>query len=42
MLMTNGIGAILGGELGRTVSYFTVNNRVEWPSVWFSSLLTPL
>jgi NHS family xanthosine MFS transporter len=35
--MTNGIGAILGGELaGRTVSYFTVNNRVEWPSVWFS------
>jgi NHS family xanthosine MFS transporter len=37
MLMTNGIGAILGGELaGRTVSYFTVNNRVEWPSVWFS------
>jgi NHS family xanthosine MFS transporter len=39
--VTNGIGAILGGELaGRTVSYFTVNNRVEWP-VWFS-LLTPL
>jgi NHS family xanthosine MFS transporter len=28
MLMTNGIGAILGGELaGRTVSYFTVNNE---------------
>jgi NHS family xanthosine MFS transporter len=37
MLMTNGIGAILGGEFaGRTVSYFTVDNRVEWPSVWFS------
>tara|TARA_R110000868_G_scaffold278860_1_gene538942 strand:+ start:3879 stop:5114 length:1236 start_codon:yes stop_codon:yes gene_type:complete len=37
MLMTNGIGAIVGGELaGRTVSYFTVDNKVEWPSVWFS------
>ncbi|MCF6141101.1 nucleoside permease [Flavobacterium sp. K77] len=37
MLMTNGIGAILGGELaGRTVSYFTVSNKVEWPQVWFS------
>ena len=37
MLMTNGIGAILGGELaGRTVSYFTLNNKVQWPEVWFS------
>ncbi len=37
MLMTNGIGAILGGELaGRTVSYFTSNNKVQWPEVWFS------
>ncbi len=37
MLMTNGIGAIVGGELaGRTVSYFTVDSKVEWPSVWFS------
>ncbi|MBU0941961.1 MAG: nucleoside permease [Bacteroidetes bacterium] len=37
MLMTNGIGAIVGGELaGRTVSYFTVDNKVEWPNVWFS------
>ena len=37
MLMTNGIGAIVGGELaGRTVSYYTVDNKVEWPSVWFS------
>jgi NHS family xanthosine MFS transporter len=36
MLMTNGIGAILGGELaGRTVSYFTVNNRVEWSCLVF-------
>jgi NHS family xanthosine MFS transporter len=37
MLMTNGIGAIVGGELaGRTVSYFTIENKVDWPSVWFS------
>ena len=37
MLMTNGIGAIVGGELaGRTVSYFTTNNKVAWPEVWFS------
>lgn len=37
MLMTNGVGAILGGEFaGRTVSYFTVNNKVEWTNVWFS------
>ncbi|WP_163395587.1 nucleoside permease [Flavobacterium limi] len=37
MLMTNGIGAILGGEMaGRTVSYFTIGNKIQWPSVWFS------
>lgn len=37
MLMTNGIGAIVGGELaGRTVSYFTAGSTVDWPSVWFS------
>lgn len=37
MLMTNGIGAIVGGELaGRTVSFFTTNNKVAWPEVWFS------
>ena len=37
MLMTNGIGAIVGGELaGRTVSYFTEGSTVAWPSVWFS------
>jgi NHS family xanthosine MFS transporter len=36
MLMTNGIGAILGGEFaGRTVSYFTTDNRIEWTNVWF-------
>lgn len=37
MLMTNGIGAIIGGEMaGRTVSYFTIGNQIEWPSVWFT------
>lgn len=37
MLMTNGIGAIIGGEFaGRTVSYFTIDNKVQWTSVWFS------
>lgn len=37
MLMTNGIGAILGGEFaGRTVSYFTIDNKVQWSSVWYS------
>lgn len=37
MLMTNGVGAIIGGEMaGRTVSYFTVANKIQWSSVWFS------
>lgn len=37
MLMTNGVGAILGGEFaGRTVSYFTLENKVQWSNVWFS------
>lgn len=37
MLMTNGVGAILGGEFaGRTVSYFTIGNKVQWSNVWFS------
>lgn len=37
MLMTNGIGAIMGGELaGRTVSYFTIGNKIQWSNVWFS------
>jgi MFS transporter, NHS family, xanthosine permease len=37
MLMTNGVGAIIGGELaGRTVGYFTVDNKIQWPDVWFS------
>jgi NHS family xanthosine MFS transporter len=36
MMMTNGLG-ILGDS--RSVSYFTVNNRVEWPSVFFQTCL---
>ncbi len=37
MLMTNGIGAIIGGEFaGRTVSYFTTENKIQWTNVWFS------
>jgi MFS transporter, NHS family, xanthosine permease len=37
MLMTNGVGAILGGEFaGRTVSYFTIENKIQWTNVWFS------
>jgi MFS transporter, NHS family, xanthosine permease len=37
MLMTNGVGAILGGEFaGRTVSFFTIENKVQWTSVWYS------
>lgn len=37
MLMTNGVGAIIGGEMaGRTVSYFTIGNKIQWSSVWFS------
>ncbi len=37
MLMTNGVGAIIGGEFaGRTVSYFTIENRVQWTNVWLS------
>lgn len=37
MLMTNGIGAIIGGELaGRTVSYFTIGNKIQWSNVWFT------
>ncbi|NBU80886.1 MAG: MFS transporter [Flavobacteriaceae bacterium] len=37
MLMTNGIGAILGGEFaGRTVTYFSQGDKVQWTNVWFS------
>ena len=37
MLMTNGLGAFLGGELsGRVVDHFTVNGVKDWQSIWFS------
>lgn len=38
MLMTNGIGAILGGIFaGRVVDYFTDAAGVkDWPSIWFT------
>jgi NHS family xanthosine MFS transporter len=37
MLMTNGIGAYLGGTLsGMVVDYFTQNGIKNWPSIWFS------
>ncbi|MEP7278782.1 MAG: nucleoside permease [Bacteroidota bacterium] len=37
MLMTNGIGAYLGGFFsGRVVDYFTHNGIRDWPSIWFS------
>ncbi|HSD14281.1 MAG TPA: nucleoside permease [Flavobacterium sp.] len=43
MLMTNGIGAIIGGEFaGRTVGYFTHDNKVQWTNVWFSFALYAL
>ena len=37
MLMTNGLGAALGGLLsGRVVDYFTMNGVKDWRSIWFS------
>jgi MFS transporter, NHS family, xanthosine permease len=37
MLMTNGIGAFLGGAFsGWVVDHFTVNGIRHWPSIWFS------
>jgi NHS family xanthosine MFS transporter len=37
MLMTNGIGAYLGGTLsGMVVDYFTQNGVKNWPAIWFS------
>ena len=37
MLMTNGLGAALGGLLsGRVVDYFTANGVKDWKSIWFS------
>ena len=37
MLMTNGIGAIIGGEFaGRVVTHFTQNDTVQWSNVWYT------
>lgn len=37
MLVTNGLGAILGGMFsGRVVDYFTVNGIREWPQIWLT------
>ncbi len=37
MLMTNGIGAFLGGAFsGWVVDHFTINGVRHWPSIWFS------
>lgn len=37
MLMTNGLGALLGGwGSGLVVDYFTTNQQHDWPSIWFS------
>lgn len=37
MLMTNGIGAFLGGAFsGWVVDHFTINGVRDWQSIWFS------
>lgn len=37
MVMTNGIGAFLGGMIsGWVVDYFTTNGVKDWKSIWFS------
>jgi NHS family xanthosine MFS transporter len=37
MLMTNGIGAFLGGTLsGWVVDYFTVDGIRDWQNIWFA------
>jgi NHS family xanthosine MFS transporter len=37
MLMTNGLGAILGGIFaGKVVDYFTRSNIKDWSSIWFT------
>jgi MFS transporter, NHS family, xanthosine permease len=37
MLMTNGVGAFVGGTLsGWVVDYFTFNGVRDWQSIWFS------
>jgi len=37
MLMTNGIGAFLGGTLsGMVVDYFTIDGVKNWQIIWFA------
>jgi MFS transporter, NHS family, xanthosine permease len=37
MLLSNGLGAILGGEFaGRVVSHFTNNSVTNWSNAWFT------
>lgn len=37
MIMTNGLGSIIGSLLsGWVVDYFTKNNLKNWPHIWFS------
>ncbi len=37
MMITNGIGAFIGGTIsGMVVDYFTVNGVRDWHSIWFS------
>jgi NHS family xanthosine MFS transporter len=36
MIMTNGLGALLGGlASGRVVDFFTANGVKDWRSIWF-------
>jgi len=37
MIMTNGVGAFLGGTVsGMIVDHFTVNSVINWPRTWFA------
>ena len=37
MMITNGVGAIIGGiGSGLVVDHFTVNSVRDWPSIWFA------
>ena len=43
MLMTNGIGAYLGGTIsGWVVDYYTFNGVKNWQSIWFAFALYAL